>query len=800
LESGATLALSGDLTVGVSGELSLLGSDATASELSVAGDLTNSGQIATGHNLFLPFPGDNSLGGGQIVTVKGTLTNSGEFDIYDYSNSDTVVTVGGLASTGTINLGSSFFPFESSGTSKLDVLGPATHSAGAINIYSGGLLSVGNGNAFVQTGGTTYVAGGLAASNIDVEGGVVEFASALTDGDGTGEITIGGTGVVQFGGAVDSSHVIDFADSTGKLVVNDASDFHGVIKDFGIGDIIDLPDVSSVPLAGIVDSYSGGVLTIEAIGSTVTSFDIVVAPADSNDVIATIADDHNGTEIVVRPSSPSPPPSPLPSSPPGSPPPSPPPPIITYSDITAPGETVPHGSPVAIGIAPPALADDNLNLTRLSGPAGALTFSGGIVSFVTPASGNVAFSYEISDQAGDVSAVISDTLAVDPGPGVADTTTAGEKVAHGTVLAVGTATSGLSGDILTLTQLSGPAGALTLSDGVVNFAAPTNASGNVAFSYEISDQLGDVSVVVSDTLAVDPGPTAGNAHLYLSPGQSVDLTHVLLALDTPGLFGDTLALTAVDTTETQGTVSLSNGYLSYTAPASGGSDAFGYTVSDQLLETATGNVSVSLLAKSTSFTLTGSGNVVAAGGGNYSITGGTGGNSITLGSGNDSVLLSGDNNTVVVGRGNDTISLSGENNAVTLGDGNDSVSSGADSTIKLGNGNDTVYAKANSKIVLGSGNDIVYAGANDAITLGTGHDTVAFGVSPDPMTIGNETVTNFAKGDTLEFNHLLLSAAAAMSNSKQVGQDTIIAVDPHDTVTLQGVAVSSLTASLFKFV
>ena len=61
-------------------------------------------------------------------------------------------------------------------------------------------------------------------------------------------------------------------------------------------------------------------------------------------------------------------------------------------------------------------------------------------------------------------------------------------------------TPGLPGD--TLTELTGPAGAVRLANGVVSFAAPANASGNVAFSYRISDQLGDVSAVVSDTLAV----------------------------------------------------------------------------------------------------------------------------------------------------------------------------------------------------------------------------------------------------------------------------------------------------------
>ena len=303
--------------------------------------------------------------------------------------------------------------------------------------------------------------------------------------------------------------------------------------------------------------------------------------------------------------------------------------------------------------------------------------------------GNGGATFSLSYDAHDVFL----TVVVDPGPSVTNTTTAGEKVAHGTTVTVGTAAPGLPGDTLSLHELSGPVGAVTLSNGIVSFAAPANANGNVAFSYQIRDQLGDVSPVISDTLAVDPGPTAGNTHLYLSPAQSANLTSFLLALDTPGLPGDALTLSAVGTLGTRGTVSLSKGNLSYTAPTSGSSDAFTYTVSDQLHETAIGSVSVSLLGTSGSIALTGSGNSVVAGNGNYSITGGTGGNSVSLGNGNDSMSLPGSNNTVVLGGGNDTVSLSGSNNTATLGNGNDSVTAGAGSTITLGKGNDTVYAR-----------------------------------------------------------------------------------------------------------
>src|SRR5262249_28594395 len=192
---------------------------------------------------------------------------------------------------------------------------------------------------------------------------------------------------------------------------------------------------------------------------------------------------------------------------------------------------------------------------------------------------------------------------------------------------------------------------------------------------------------------------AGNAHLFTSPGQSVDLTNLLLALDTPGLPGDTLTLSAVRTAGTFGSVSLHNGDLVYTGPSgsnAGSSDLFTYTVSDQLHETATASVSVSLLSKNGNAALTGSGNIVITADGNRTVTGGTGGNYVSLGGGNDSVSLGGDGNTVLLGDGNDSVTLSGKNNSVRLGNGNDSVTAGDGSTITLGNGNDLVFPPANT--------------------------------------------------------------------------------------------------------
>ncbi|HEY1545323.1 MAG TPA: type VI secretion system tube protein Hcp [Xanthobacteraceae bacterium] len=487
----------------------------------------------------------------------------------------------------------------------------------------------------------------------------------------------------------------------------------------------------------------------------------------------------------------------------------------SVTDNTTAGEKIAHDKTIPVGTVAPGLAGDALTLTELTGPAGALTLANGIISFAAPSSGDVAFSYQITDQLGDVSAVVSDTLTVDPGPRVTDATTPGERVVHGTTVTVAGVTPGLPGDTLTLTELTGPAGAVTLNNGVVSFAAPAGASGNVAFSYQISDQLGDVSTVASDTLAVDPGPKAGSANLFVTAGERVDLTSLLLSLDTPGLAGDTLALTSVGTAGTRGTVSLSHGDLVYTAPANG-TDMFTYTVSDQLHETASAGVDVSVVSKNGNIALTGTGNIVITTSGNRSVSGGTGGNFVSLGDGNDTVSLGGNGNTVLLGDGNDSVTTgdgsvvtlghgndlvhTGANSVVTADDGNDTITAGAGSTIRLGNGNDLVYAGANSSILFGNGNGTVFAGSNDTITLGKGNDLVAFGVNPSPPALGNEIVNGFGKNDTLEFNRQVVpDFKTLMSDARQLAGDTVITIDANDSVTLRGVAVTSLKSNNFKF-
>jgi hypothetical protein len=80
-----------------------------------------------------------------------------------------------------------------------------------------------------------------------------------------------------------------------------------------------------------------------------------------------------------------------------------------------------------------------------------------------------------------------------------------------------------------------------------------------------------------------------------------------------------------------------------------------------------------------------------------------------------------------------------------------------------------------------------------------GLDTVAFGESPNPITIDNETINGFNPAqDILQFNPALLrNYAAAVIN--QVGANTVIQIDSTNSVTLDNVTAAALSANNFRF-
>jgi Ca2+-binding RTX toxin-like protein len=133
----------------------------------------------------------------------------------------------------------------------------------------------------------------------------------------------------------------------------------------------------------------------------------------------------------------------------------------------------------------------------------------------------------------------------------------------------------------------------------------------------------------------------------------------------------------------------------------------------------------------------------------------------------------------------DTLSLEGN---ATLGTGNSDAFNAL-----FGN------AGIASTLVAGSGTDFlaVTGTAGTTLTGGAGADTFAF-----PNAMGHDEVTNFGTGkDVLQFNaSLFANFSAAMASASQVGANTVFTIDANDTVTLDNVNKTSLTASNFHFV
>jgi Ca2+-binding RTX toxin-like protein len=103
-----------------------------------------------------------------------------------------------------------------------------------------------------------------------------------------------------------------------------------------------------------------------------------------------------------------------------------------------------------------------------------------------------------------------------------------------------------------------------------------------------------------------------------------------------------------------------------------------------------------------------------------------------------------------------------------------------------------------STLVAGSGTDTLFVTgtAGTVLTGGAGADTFSF-----PNAMGHDEVTNFATArDTLAFNSsLFANFSAAMATASQVGANTVFTIDANDTVTLDNVAKTSLTAANFQF-
>ena len=107
-------------------------------------------------------------------------------------------------------------------------------------------------------------------------------------------------------------------------------------------------------------------------------------------------------------------------------------------------------------------------------------------------------------------------------------------------------------------------------------------------------------------------------------------------------------------------------------------------------------------------------------------------------------------------------------------------------------------ALGDETLVAGNSPVVLIGGPNDTLIAGHRSDTFVFG----PTNFGANTIKNFnAQNDTIQIDDTLFANFADVQlHAAQMGADTVITYDAGDTITLLGIALSSLHASDFLFV
>ena len=255
----------------------------------------------------------------------------------------------------------------------------------------------------------------------------------------------------------------------------------------------------------------------------------------------------------------------------------------------------------------------------------------------------------------------------------------------------------------------------------------------------------------------------------------------------------------------------------------------------------------------------GDNDIIIGNGGDDMLGGGPGDDTVIGGDGNDTIWgedgndnLGGDagNDTIIGGAGNDTIGGDDGNDAINAGDGNDVIFGGAgddqlgggtgDDTIIGGDGNDTIWGEdGNDTINAGSGNDVVLGGAgndqigggagnddlrgeagndtlwgedgDDFVNGGPGDDTLIGGAGHDAFVFapgdGHDTIVDFTTAPGPNSDYVWLTGTNLHSFADVLAHATFdastgattITHDGTDTITLNGVALTSLTAANFVF-
>ena len=154
-----------------------------------------------------------------------------------------------------------------------------------------------------------------------------------------------------------------------------------------------------------------------------------------------------------------------------------------------------------------------------------------------------------------------------------------------TALVNGLVTPGATGDTETVTSNS--ADLVQNAQGHWIYTAPAGQTTDTP-TFTVTDQYGD-STTGSIAVSIDQGPTVGNGSVVVGHNQNTYLNTLLYGLVTPGLAGDTETITAVSGAHAY----LGGGNMIYGSPTSG-TGSFTYTVTDQVGDSATGHIAVTV--------------------------------------------------------------------------------------------------------------------------------------------------------------------------------------------------------------
>lgn len=204
----------------------------------------------------------------------------------------------------------------------------------------------------------------------------------------------------------------------------------------------------------------------------------------------------------------------------------------------------------------------------------------------------------------------------------------------------------------------------------------------------------------------------------------------------------------------------------------------------------------------------GGSDVINAGDGNDLLCGGAASDVLKGGAGDDVIYGNGGNDAISGDSGNDRLFGGSGSDVIEGGSGNDLIygNGGADA-LKGGAGDDQIFAgDAADTISGGDGDDVVFAnGGNDIIEGAGGNDQLWGGSGADVFLFqsgfGHDIIHDFSLADVIEFaSSVFENFDEVLDAATQVGNDTVIALDDDNSVTLQYVALASLSADEFRFV